>query len=72
MLNRAGRRKALDRTRALVTRCRDARHRTGTLDAFLLEFGLTNDEGVTLLCLAEALLRIPDERTASAQANPQA
>ncbi|MCZ0941608.1 MAG: bifunctional proline dehydrogenase/L-glutamate gamma-semialdehyde dehydrogenase, partial [Gammaproteobacteria bacterium] len=65
-LNQAARREALERARALVERCRAAGHRTGTLDAFLLEFGLANDEGVTLLCLAEALLRIPDERTADA------
>ena len=65
-LNRAERGAALDRARALVERCRAAGHRAGTLDAFLLEFGLSNDEGVTLLCLAEALLRIPDERTADA------
>ena len=65
-LDQAGRRAALDRARALVERCRAADHRAGTLDAFLLEFGLSNDEGVTLLCLAEALLRIPDESTADA------
>ena len=65
-LRRAERRAALDRGRTLVERCRAAGHRAGTLDAFLLEFGLSNDEGVTLLCLAEALLRIPDERTADA------
>ena len=65
-LSRTGRRDALDRARALVERCRAAGHRAGTLDAFLLEFGLSNDEGVTLLCLAEALLRVPDEKTADA------
>ncbi len=35
----------------------------GTLDAFLQEFGLSNQEGVALMCLAEALLRIPDTDT---------
>jgi RHH-type proline utilization regulon transcriptional repressor/proline dehydrogenase/delta 1-pyrroline-5-carboxylate dehydrogenase len=34
------------------------------LDAFLLEFGLSNAEGVALMCLAEALLRVPDALTA--------
>ena len=34
------------------------------LDAFLNEFGLHNDEGVALMCLAESLLRVPDPRTA--------
>ncbi|MCH7806322.1 MAG: proline dehydrogenase family protein, partial [Proteobacteria bacterium] len=35
----------------------------GTLDAFMQEFGLSNQEGVALMCLAEALLRIPDAAT---------
>ena len=65
-LSGTGRRDALERARALVERCRAAGHRAGTLDAFLLEFGLSNEEGVTLLCLAEALLRVPDEKTADA------
>ena len=39
--------------------------RTGSgLDAFLQEYGLSSPEGVVLLCLAEALLRIPDPATA--------
>lgn len=33
------------------------------LDAFLQEYRLSSQEGVVLLCLAEALLRIPDDRT---------
>lgn len=50
--------------RELVTQCRQQQSHEGTLDAFLHEFGLSNNEGVTLMCLAEALLRIPDEGTA--------
>lgn len=34
------------------------------LDAFLQEYGLDTQEGVILMCLAEALLRIPDNETA--------
>ncbi|MCB1509547.1 MAG: bifunctional proline dehydrogenase/L-glutamate gamma-semialdehyde dehydrogenase PutA [Hyphomicrobiaceae bacterium] len=34
------------------------------VDAFLHEYGLTSEEGVILMCLAEALLRIPDADTA--------
>jgi len=41
----------------------DVRHQ-GTLDAFLQEFGLSNEEGIALMCLAEALLRVPDAATA--------
>lgn len=36
------------------------------LDSFLQEFGLSNEEGIALMCLAEALLRIPDAATADA------
>ena len=53
----------LRRARQLVRRCRGASHRAGTLDAFLQQFGLSNREGVALMCLAEALLRIPDRET---------
>ena len=48
----------------LVERCRAMSHKAGTLDAFLHEFGLSNNEGIALMCLAEALLRVPDEETA--------
>ncbi len=34
------------------------------LDAFLKEYDLSSQEGVILMCLAEALLRIPDSATA--------
>ncbi len=34
------------------------------LDTFLTEYGLSNREGVALMCVAESLLRIPDQRTA--------
>lgn len=37
----------------------------GNLDAFLQEYELSNQEGVTLMCLAEALLRVPDAETAN-------
>jgi RHH-type proline utilization regulon transcriptional repressor/proline dehydrogenase/delta 1-pyrroline-5-carboxylate dehydrogenase len=63
-LDAAQRAAALDCGRALV---RGARGRAGErpyLDAFLAEFGLSNPEGIALMCLAEALLRIPDDETA--------
>src|SRR5262249_52958722 len=49
--------------RRLVTAVRTARKREGGLDAFLHEYRLDTAEGVVLLCLAEALLRIPDADT---------
>lgn len=36
------------------------------LDAFLQTYGLATEEGVALMCLAEALLRVPDSATADA------
>ena len=41
----------------------DRSHRI-VLDRFLSEYGLSDREGIALMCLAEALLRIPDRRTA--------
>ena len=48
----------------LVAAARDGRADTGGVDSFLHEYGLSSEEGVLLLCLAEALLRIPDAATA--------
>src|SRR5512139_1084144 len=42
---------------------RAPRAKTG-LDAFLRQYDLSSQEGVILMCLAEALLRIPDDDTA--------
>ncbi len=36
------------------------------IDAFLYQYGLDTEEGIALMCLAEALLRVPDSRTADA------
>jgi RHH-type proline utilization regulon transcriptional repressor/proline dehydrogenase/delta 1-pyrroline-5-carboxylate dehydrogenase len=44
----------------LVKAARAGRHDSGGVDSFLHEYGLSSREGVLLLCLAEALLRIPD------------
>ncbi len=40
--------------------------RPGLMDVFLAEYGLSTDEGVALMCLAEALLRVPDAATIDA------
>lgn len=48
----------------LVHNVRANRRRFGGLDSFLNEYGLTTDEGIALMCLSEALLRIPDRETA--------
>ncbi len=57
-----------DRAAALAARLIEgarARKASG-LDAFLQTFGLGTDEGIALMCLAEALLRVPDSDTADA------
>ena len=38
----------------------------GLMEVFLAEYGLSTDEGIALMCLAEALLRVPDEDTIDA------
>ncbi|KAB2846836.1 MAG: bifunctional proline dehydrogenase/L-glutamate gamma-semialdehyde dehydrogenase PutA, partial [Hyphomicrobiaceae bacterium] len=52
--------------RRLVHAARMGRRQHGGVDAFMHEYGLSSEEGVILMCLAEALLRIPDARTADA------
>jgi RHH-type proline utilization regulon transcriptional repressor/proline dehydrogenase/delta 1-pyrroline-5-carboxylate dehydrogenase len=46
-----------------AVRAAPASRKTG-LDAFLRQYDLSSQEGVILMCLAEALLRIPDDETA--------
>jgi len=50
----------------MVTVVRDKNQALGGINAFLQAFDLSSQEGVVLLCLAEALLRIPDAETADA------
>ncbi len=50
--------------RQLVEAVRRNRRHKGGLDAFMSEYDLSSAEGVVLMCLAEALLRIPDAQTA--------
>ena len=52
-----------ERARSLVVQVRKKRTGASGLDAFLHEYGLSTQEGVVLMCLAEALLRVPDEAT---------
>ena len=48
----------------LALAVREKRTHSSGVDALMLEFSLSSDEGVALMCLAEALLRIPDHQTA--------
>ncbi|WP_417432704.1 bifunctional proline dehydrogenase/L-glutamate gamma-semialdehyde dehydrogenase PutA [Kiloniella sp.] len=51
------------RARDLVKEVRKSRVGQGGIDAFMHEFELSSKEGVVLMCLAEALLRVPDSET---------
>ncbi len=55
-----------DRARDLVEKVRGSKRKLGELESFLQEYGLNTEEGLALMTLAEALLRIPDARTANA------
>ncbi|ACI99178.1 proline dehydrogenase [Rhodospirillum centenum SW] len=48
----------------VVDGARGRRRELGPLDALLQEFGLTNHEGIALMCIAECLLRVADPETA--------
>ena len=53
-----------NRARDLVQSVRDHEEQRGLLDAFMQQYDLSSEEGIVLMCLAEALLRIPDNDTA--------
>ncbi|MCF8474630.1 MAG: bifunctional proline dehydrogenase/L-glutamate gamma-semialdehyde dehydrogenase PutA [Emcibacter sp.] len=63
-LSQDARDRIVESARSLVILSRKQSGRQGTMDYFLQEFGLSNREGVALMCLAEALLRVPDGLTA--------
>jgi RHH-type transcriptional regulator, proline utilization regulon repressor / proline dehydrogenase / delta 1-pyrroline-5-carboxylate dehydrogenase len=53
------------RAEKLVTKLR-AKHRPSGIEALIHEYSLSSTEGIALMCLAEALLRIPDNETRDA------
>ncbi len=63
-LTGGARHRAVALAMSLVEGARARRDERPFLDAFLQEFGLSNQEGIALMCIAEALLRIPDDATA--------
>ena len=56
--------RAQETARQLVQAVRQAPSGKSGLDAFLRQYDLSSQEGVILMCVAEALLRIPDDETA--------
>ena len=53
-------------TGATLVRQIRADARPGLMEVFLAEYGLSTEEGIALMCLAEALLRVPDAETMDA------
>ncbi|MEO1306954.1 MAG: bifunctional proline dehydrogenase/L-glutamate gamma-semialdehyde dehydrogenase PutA, partial [Pseudomonadota bacterium] len=64
-LDASARAKIVTAAASLVAEIRTA-SRPSTMEAFLAEYGLSSEEGVALMCLAEALLRVPDAPTMDA------
>jgi len=52
-----------DQATHLVEHVRAERKKSTGIDSFLTEYALSSDEGIALMCLAEALLRVPDNAT---------
>ena len=63
-INASLRDKAFQDACELVKIARAKPRPAGVLESFLEEFGLSTPEGLALMCLAEGLLRIPDQETA--------
>lgn len=62
-LDAATRVAVVDEAVALVEHARRSQKKQGVVESFLQEFSLGTREGLALMCLAEALLRTPDEDT---------
>lgn len=55
-----------NKTTLLIEAIRRDKKAIQKIDALLLEYSLDTQEGILLMCLAEALMRIPDKETADA------
>ncbi len=64
-LDGAARGRISDRAAGMVRKIRGG-GRPGMAEAFLAEYGLSTEEGIALMCLAEAMLRVPDAPTIDA------
>src|SRR3990167_2453742 len=59
----AERAQILATARQLVVTTREYKKKQSKIDALLHQYDLSTEEGISLMCLAEALLRIPDKAT---------
>ena len=55
-----------EKATAMVNALRKKGPPMGQLEAFMKDYSLETEEGLALMCLAEALLRVPDKKTANA------
>lgn len=62
-LDKEGERQVAAQASAWITEIRKQRLKSHGIDAFLSLYALSSEEGIALMCLAEALLRIPDKET---------
>lgn len=58
------RRRVIERAREIVKRVRAKADEQSPIEAFMRQYDLSSEEGILLMCVAEALLRIPDATTA--------
>jgi RHH-type proline utilization regulon transcriptional repressor/proline dehydrogenase/delta 1-pyrroline-5-carboxylate dehydrogenase len=65
-VNVSARSRAWERARQMVLKIRQDQSGNGAIDSLLKEYSLSSEEGVVLMCLAEALLRVPDKHTQDA------
>ena len=59
----------IQHTQSIIQYCRRNKKQRTKLDAFMEQYGLSNSEGIALMCLAESLMRIPDNQTRDALIN---
>ncbi|GAB3023597.1 bifunctional proline dehydrogenase/L-glutamate gamma-semialdehyde dehydrogenase PutA [Oleiagrimonas citrea] len=62
-LPEAERKQIIERATNLVLRVRERADDQDAIEAFMRQYDLSSEEGVLLMCVAEALLRIPDTDT---------
>ncbi len=65
-IDEQGRTEIYKRGEDFIARIREKKTSAGSLDAFVQQYGLETREGIALMALAEALLRVPDSATANA------
>ena len=53
----------IQHTQSIIRYCRNNKNQRTKLDVFMEQYGLSNSEGIALMCLAESLMRIPDNQT---------